>query len=159
MRRVATALPRVREGIMSERAHPEHGTLEQGAASETTAVNEHGYGIDEDNHGWAPDHGPSGEEDKEAGRKAWEAHDTQDAAHGDGDSSPDPDDPRLPSGNVGQSMTARGEDIADRGGEEAGRQDTGTQGASDRPTGTSTARDITSVNPQDSIDPESPNQS
>jgi hypothetical protein len=158
MRRVAAALPRATEGIMSEQTHSEHGTPEQGAASETTAANEHGWSIDEDNHGWAPDHGPAGGEDKEAGRKAWEAHDTQDEAHGDGDSSPGPDDPRLPSGNVGQSTTDRGEDIADRDGKEAGRQDTGTQGASERPTGTSTARDVTSVNAQDPIDPESPNQ-
>lgn len=143
---------------MSEQTDPEHGTPEQGAASGTPAASEHGFGVDEDNHGWAPDHGPSGEEDKEAGRKAWEAHNTQDAAHGDGDSSPGPGDPRLPSENVGQSMTARGEDIADRDGKEAGRQDTGTQGASERPTGTSTARDTTSVNPQDPIDPESANQ-
>ena len=77
---------------------------------------------------------------------------------GDGDSSPDPDDPRLPSDSVGQSTGTRGEDIADRDGKEAGRQDTGTQGASERPTGTSTARDVTSVNPQEPIDPESPRQ-
>jgi hypothetical protein len=32
---------------MSEQTHPEHGTPEQGAASETTAANEHGFGIDE----------------------------------------------------------------------------------------------------------------
>jgi hypothetical protein len=78
--------------------------------------------------------------------------------HGDGDSSPDPGDPRLPAENAGQSTAARGEDIMDRDGKEAGRQDTGTQGASQRPTGTSTARDVTGVNPQDPIDPESPNR-
>lgn len=138
---------------MSEQAHPEQGT-----PADTTAANGRGFGVDEENHGWAPDHGPSGPEDKEAGRKAWEAHTTQDAAHGDGDASPDPDDPRLPPVNAGQSTTARAEDIAERDGKEAGRQDTGTQGVSERPTGTSTARDVTSVNPQDPIDPESPPQ-
>jgi hypothetical protein len=116
-----------------------------------------GFGVDEHNHGWAPDHGRAGEEDREAGRKAWEAQDTQDAAHGEADSSPDPDDARLPSGTVGESITDRGEDIADRDGKEAGRQDTGVQGESQRPTGTSTARDVTGVDPQEPIDPESPN--
>ncbi len=142
---------------MSEQTRPEHGAPEQGAPADTTAGNEHGFGVDEDNHGWAPDHGTAGPEDREAGRKAWEAHDTQDAAHGDGDSSPDPDDPRLPSETVGESTTDRGEDMTDRDGKEAGRQDTGTQGATQRPTGTSTARDVTGVNPQDPIDPNSPN--
>jgi hypothetical protein len=136
---------------------PQHGAPEQGPSPDTTAANEHGFGIDEDNHGWAPDHGPSGSEDKEAGRKAWEAHDTQDAAHRDGDSDPGPDDPRLPSDQAGESMTARGEDIADRDGPEKGRHDTGPRGKSKRPTGTSTADDSTSVDPQDPIDPDSPN--
>jgi hypothetical protein len=118
---------------------------------------QHGFGVDEHNHGWAPDHGRAGEEDREASRKAWEAQGTQDAAHGEADSSPDPDDARLPSGTVGESITDRGEDIADRDGKEAGRQDTGVQGESQRPTGTSTARDVTGVDPQEPIDPESPN--
>jgi hypothetical protein len=118
---------------------------------------QHGFGIDEHNHGWAPDHGQAGEEDREAGRKAWEAHDTQDAAHGEGDSSPDPDDSRLPSETAGESTTSRGEDITERDGKEAGRQDTGVQGETERPTGTSTARDVTGVDPQDPIDPASPN--
>lgn len=143
---------------MSEQANPEHGPPEQDAASDASAASEHGFGVDDDNHGWAPDAGTSSEGVTGAGHKAWEANDTQDAAHGDSDSSPDPDDPRLPSENVGQSMTTRGEDIAERDGSEAGRQDTGTQGASERPTGTSTARDVTGVDPQEPIDPESPRQ-
>jgi hypothetical protein len=67
------------------------------------------------------------------------------------------DDPRVPSEAVGESTTDRGEDIAERDGKEAGRQDTGTQGESQRPTGTSTARDVTAVDPQEPIDPAAPN--
>jgi hypothetical protein len=142
---------------MPEQTTPEHGAPEQGTPSEPTTADEQGFGVDEDNHGWAPDV-QSSRKTTGAGHKAWEANDTQDAAHGDGDSSPDPGDPRLPAENAGQSTAARGEDIMDRDGKEAGRQDTGTQGASERPTGTSTARDVTGVNPQDPIDPESPSQ-
>ncbi|GAC1500608.1 MAG: hypothetical protein NVS1B14_04640 [Vulcanimicrobiaceae bacterium] len=40
---------------------------------------------------------------------------------------------------------------------EPGRVDTGTKGESDRPTGKSTGRDSTGVNPEDPIDPKSPN--
>jgi hypothetical protein len=49
----------------------------------------------------------------------------------------------------------KGEEIKEEEGQEPGRHDTGTTGAS-RPTGTSTARDSTRVNPQDPIDPDSP---
>lgn len=50
------------------------------------------------------------------------------------------------SGPTHTTGTAKGEDIKDRDGKEAGRDDTGTTGAG-RPTGTSTARDSTSINP------------
>ena len=40
---------------------------------------------------------------------------------------------------------------------EPGRVDTGAKGESDRPTGKSTGRDSTGVNPEDPIDPKSPN--
>jgi hypothetical protein len=46
--------------------------------------------------------------------------------------SPDPDDPRLRTDNVGQSTSRHGEDISDRDGKEAGRQDTGPQGGASR---------------------------
>ncbi len=52
--------------------------------------------------------------------------------------------------DVGTSESRSGEDIA-KGDKEAGRQDTGTSGGTDRPTGTSTARDVTGVSPQDPI--------
>ena len=49
---------------------------------------------------------------------------------------------------VGESTTRRAEDIAKHE-KEPGRQDTGPEGGADRPTGTSTARDVTGVDPQD----------
>jgi hypothetical protein len=49
--------------------------------------------------------------------------------------------------------TRKGEELA--GGDEAGRDDTGTTGTG-RPTGQSTARDVTSINPQNPIDEDSP---
>ncbi len=61
-----------------------------------------------------------------------------------------------PPEDVGESMTRRGEDVVKEEGKEPGRHDAGTQGKSERPVGTSTARDSTGVDPQDPIDPESP---
>ncbi len=52
------------------------------------------------------------------------------------------------SGPTHTTGTAKGEDIKDRDGKESGREDAGTTGAG-RPTGTSTARDSTSINPDD----------
>jgi hypothetical protein len=49
---------------------------------------------------------------------------------------------------VGESLTRRGEDITKADGKEAGRKDTGTEGKAQRPTGTSDARDQTSVDRQ-----------
>ena len=46
------------------------------------------------------------------------------------------------------SLTRRGEDVTKQE-DEAGRHDTGTQGATERPTGTSTARDFTGVDPKE----------
>lgn len=55
-----------------------------------------------------------------------------------------------PSHDVG---TRKGEEIADRN--EPGRHETGTTHTG-RPTGKSTARDATGINPQDPIDDDSP---
>jgi hypothetical protein len=49
---------------------------------------------------------------------------------------------------VGVSMTRRGEDVA-RQEDEEGRDDTGTKGPTDRPTGVSDERASTSVDPDD----------
>ncbi len=51
--------------------------------------------------------------------------------------------------------TNKGEELVGNRGKEAGREDTGTNEAG-RPTGTRTARDATSINPTDPIDPASP---
>lgn len=51
--------------------------------------------------------------------------------------------------DVGESMGRRGEDIIKDEGKEPGRTDTGTHDApSDRPTGESTSRDRTSIDPE-----------
>ena len=52
------------------------------------------------------------------------------------------------SGPAHSTGVARGEDIKDRDGKEAGRDDEGTTGAG-RPAGSSTARDSTGINPDD----------
>jgi hypothetical protein len=137
---------------MSEQKVPDQSGSEQGS-SPVADDGQHGFGVDEDNHGWAPDSGPASEAVREGNRKAWEANDTQEASRGHGDHTPDPDDPRLPSEHAGQSTGRRGEDMIERDGKDAGRQDTGPKGKSQRPTGTSTARDVTGVNPQDAIEP------
>jgi len=58
-------------------------------------------------------------------------------------------------GGVGTSTTRRGEDVGEEEGED-GRHTTGTQGESQRPVGTSTPRDSTSIDPQDSSGPTMP---
>ncbi len=61
----------------------------------------------------------------------------------------------LPTHDIG---TGKGEEASNRQGKEAGRYDTGKDRA-DRPTGTSTVRDSTSVNVEEKepIDPAMPN--
>jgi hypothetical protein len=56
---------------------------------------------------------------------------------------------------VGESETRKAEDIARRE-QEAGRQDTGTRGPSQRPEGTSDAEDSTGVRPTGPVDEASP---
>lgn len=57
---------------------------------------------------------------------------------------------------VGKPGRPRGEAERVRGAE-PGRVDRPAKGATRRPRGTSTARDTTGIDPQDPIDPESPN--
>lgn len=54
--------------------------------------------------------------------------------------------------------TNKGEETSEKQGKEAGRHDTSEEGA-DRPTGTATARNSTSINPEaeEPIDPQMPN--
>lgn len=58
------------------------------------------------------------------------------------------DDARDQARTDHESQTRRGEDVAKEE-QEAGRQDTGVQGATERPMGTSTARDFTGVDPKE----------
>jgi hypothetical protein len=58
------------------------------------------------------------------------------------------DAPDSPKG-VGPSPSRGGEQVAKDDGKEPGRADTGDEHPSERPTGTSDARDVTGVNPQD----------
>jgi hypothetical protein len=53
--------------------------------------------------------------------------------------------------DVGGSPNRSAEDIRDEEGKEPGREDTGTDSETGRPTGTSTARDMTGVDPQDPV--------
>jgi len=63
-----------------------------------------------------------------------------------------PGDPK----NVGKSLGRHGESISKRD-HESGHKAAGKQGGTDRPVGTSTARDSTGIDPEDPIDPKSPN--
>jgi hypothetical protein len=75
-------------------------------------------------------------------------------AAGAGDQTATRADAATPQG-VGTSSTRRGEDVVDEDGED-GRHRTGTQGESQRPVGTSTPRDSTGIDPQDSSGPNMP---
>jgi len=110
--------------------------------------------VDEQHHGWAPDAPGTGEAKEravEGHQKAFEANPTQDEATGAARQGPD-----LTPAGTGQSSTRRAEDVARQEGKEPGQYDTGTQGESERPTGESSARSSTGVDPQDPIDEESP---
>ena len=94
--------------------------------------------VDENTHGWAPDAPETGEAKErviEANQKAWETNDTQEAASGAARQGPD-----MTGGHVGESVTQRGEDVAEDEGTEPGRYDLPPQGQSQRPGGGSTSR-------------------
>jgi hypothetical protein len=105
--------------------------------------------VDEEHHGWAPD-APGNGAAKDAAiqghKKAFEGNDTQEESKGAARQGAD-----LTPDGTGESSTRRGEDVSQQEGKETGRADTGTQGESQRPTGTSTARDSTGVDPQEPI--------
>lgn len=77
--------------------------------------------------------------------------DERDSESGVGDTDMNPDGPF----GTGGSESRSGEDVS-REESEAGRHDTGTDSESGRPTGESTMRDSTSVDPQEPIDEKSP---
>jgi hypothetical protein len=121
--------------------------------NEQQTANERGK-VDEQSHGWADDAPGTGEAKEravEGHKKAFEGNPTQEESTGAARQGPD-----LTPEGTGQSTTRRGEDVGTQEGKEPGRSDTGTQGESQRPVGTSTARDSTGVNPQEPIDQESP---
>ncbi len=64
-------------------------------------------------------------------------------------------DKETPKGS-GESTTRRGEDVEEDESKESGRKETGKQGETQRPTGESTARDSTSIDPKGPISEESP---
>jgi hypothetical protein len=64
--------------------------------------------------------------------------------------------PPTPPNPVHQPGTGKGEEKVKSEGKEPGRKDTGTAGKANRPTGKSTARDSTGVNPKEPVDPQSP---
>ena len=66
------------------------------------------------------------------------------------------DDQKGTTGPAHTPGTRKGEQIVQEEGKEPGRHDKGESGAG-RPAGGSTARDSTRINPQDPIDPDSPN--
>ncbi len=51
----------------------------------------------------------------------------------------------MPPEGVGESVSQRGEDARDKEGQEAGRQDEGTQGETERSVGSSDERDTTGI--------------
>lgn len=75
-------------------------------------------------------------------------HDHEDGTVSEGD--PSPSGPH----GVDKGGQRGGEEVAAE--QEAGRHDTGDQGSTGRPTGESSMRDSTSVDPQEPIDDDSP---
>jgi hypothetical protein len=120
----------------------------------------------EGQHGWSPDIDAVVSKDErtagEGGRKAFDASNAGEPGPGGTVSrqeaegvSPTDTTAASPLG-VGVSTTRRGEDIAKEH-PEPGHHDTGPQGASQRPSGTSSAERATGIDPQDPIDEDSPN--
>jgi hypothetical protein len=64
--------------------------------------------------------------------------------------------PPTPPDPVHQPGTGKGEEKVKTEGKAPGRQDTGSTGKAKRPSGKSTAKDSTGINPKDPQDPESP---
>lgn len=61
-----------------------------------------------------------------------------------------PSRPAIGTSDVGESVTRRGEDVVEDEGKEPGRAHTGTEGATQRPTGESKPRDVSGVDSQGS---------
>jgi hypothetical protein len=89
----------------------------------------------------------SNSRDMEGMAHSRDVSDEQGAAPGRATSDRDIQSPSedMPPGGVGESLSRRGEDMRDDEGKEAGRQDDGTKGESDRPEGSSDDRDRTGI--------------
>lgn len=100
-----------------------------------------------DEHGWAPDSGQA-KGQQEAGDKAMEAHDTQDASKSEGGAiyAPEPGAEK-----VGESVSTRGEEHGRRK-QEAGREEEEGEQEAGRPRAKTTPRFSTGVNPVDTVD-------
>lgn len=119
----------------------------------------------EGNHGWADDIDSVMDHDEKTGGAGHKAYDAsyapapkpgREISEEERDGVPPTDtEARSPLGG-GESITRRGEDIA-KSGSQPGHHDAGTKDPSKRPMGTSSAERSTGVDPQDPIDPESPN--
>jgi hypothetical protein len=105
----------------------------------------------EGQHGSSPDVGTASDTAKQAGDKAFEANETQDASKSEGGAIYAPSEGVE---DVGKSMSKRGEDRADHT-SEPGRVEEEEKGTG-RKVGKSTARMSTSINPQDPKDDDSP---
>lgn len=115
-------------------------------------VEHEGGKVDDSHHGWAPDVDEAGgDHGQEAEDKAAEGRETQDAPASESTQ----EDSDAPPPGVGESVGRRGEEVGG-GAQEPGRHDAGTQGESQRPVGTSTARDSSGVGGQDAEDEDSP---
>lgn len=64
--------------------------------------------------------------------------------------------PKSPPDPVHQPGTGKGEEKVKEEGKQPGRHETGTKGGANRPTGKSTPKDSTGINPKGPVDPESP---
>ena len=110
----------------------------------------------DDQHGWAPDVDAEPGQRTEGGNKAFNADNAGNPGPGrepsdeERDGVPPTDTTAATPLGVGESINRRGEDISDHDGKEDGRIDQGSEGQAQRPAGTSTAENVTGVDPQES---------
>jgi hypothetical protein len=120
----------------------------------------------EHQHGWAPDiEDEVDREDRtvgEGGRKAFDASNAGSpgppptVSEQEREGVPPTDTTAASPLGVGVSTTRRGEDVG-KDEDQPGHHDTGPRGASQRPSGTSSAERATGIDPQEPIDDDSPN--
>ncbi|WP_433256984.1 AIR synthase-related protein [Streptosporangium sp. CA-135522] len=113
-----------------------------------------------DEHGYSPDVGRASEEVSQAGDRAWDTPPeekepgrevSQEERQGVSSTDTEPEGPF----GVGVSASRRAEEIASRESEE-GRRTTGVEEKTGRPYGTSAPEDATGVDPQETVEEDSP---